>query len=173
MQIEIAAHGWQGPEWEHFYPDDLPAEWRLAYYGNEFFAVVVPYGEWSVAGDEALLAWSREVKEGFHFYWELPLEAAAARARLQRLRGEARFAAHWGGVVDVAAPLPRSRFHLGQERLALLRLSQPLALRPLGQAMQGAMEEAQGSSCLLVVVEAAAAASLRPARDLALLLGGG
>ena len=86
MQIAVAAYGWQGPQWGPFYPAGLPAEWRLAYYANEFFAVVVPYREWSAAGDETLLAWSREVRAEFCFYWELPRRESAARARLQRLR---------------------------------------------------------------------------------------
>jgi uncharacterized protein YecE (DUF72 family) len=175
MQIAIAAYGWQGPQWEHFYPADLPAEWRLAYYANEFFAVVVPYGEWATAGDEALLAWSREVRAEFCFYWELPRREAAAHARLARLREDADFAVHWGGVVDSAAPLPLAIAPLTEQRLALLRLPQPLALRPLGQAMQGALAtaRAQGAASLLVVVAAPAAATLRPARDLAWLLVGG
>ncbi|MCW8919216.1 MAG: hypothetical protein OQL08_10425 [Gammaproteobacteria bacterium] len=175
MQIVIAARGWQGPEWDHFYPLDLPAEWRLAYYANEFFAVVVPYQEWAAAGDEALLAWLREVKAEFRFYWELPLRDAAARARLQRLRETAEFAAHWGGVVDDVAFRSLSESPFSQQRLALLWLLEPLALRPLGQAMQGAVTSArqEGADSLLLVVAAPAAASLRPARDLAWLLAGG
>lgn len=171
MEIEIAAHGWQGSEWDHLYPDDLPPEWRLDYCANEFFAVVVPYSEWSQAADELLLGWSHQVAEDFRFYWELPGEAVAARRRLQHLLGEGEFAAHWGGVVDFTAALPLAQSPFSQERLALLLLQQGMELRPLRQAMEGAM--AQGGTRLLVVVAATALGSLRPARDLALLLGGG
>lgn len=171
MEITIAACGWLGPEWDHFYPDDLPAEWRLDYYANEFLAVMVPYVEWSVAADEVLLAWPQKVADDFRFFWELPPEAVAACARLQRLRGEDEFAAHWGGVVDFAAAPPLSQTPFGHERLALLRLQHNMGLRPLRQAIDGAL--GQGEAHLLVVVEASAADSLRATRDLALLLGGG
>jgi hypothetical protein len=171
MEIAIAARGWQGSEWDHFYPDDMPAEWRLDYYANEFFAVVVPYQEWSQAADEVVLGWMQQVAEEFRFYWELPPEALAARRRLQGLLGEREFAAHWGGVVDLEAAVPRAQNLCSEERLLLLHLEQNLALRPLRQAMEGAI--AQGGSTLLVVVEATALESLRPARDLAWLLGGG
>jgi hypothetical protein len=171
MEIEIAACGWRGTEWDNFYPDDLPAEWRLDYYANEFFAVAVPYQEWSQAADEVLLSWMQQVTDDFRFYWELPLEAVAGRSRLQRLQWEGMFAAHWGGVVDFAASSPLVQTPFSQERLALMLLQQGMGLRPLRQAMEGAM--AQGGSRLLVVVAATALGSLRPARDLALLLGGG
>lgn len=171
MEITIAACGWQGPEWDYFYPADLPADWRLDYYANEFLAVVVPYDEWSVAGDEALLAWPQQVRADFRFYWELPSEARAAQTRLQQLRGDSAFTDHWGGVVDFAAAPPLSQAPFSPERLALLRLQHTIELRPLRQAIEGAL--GQGAAQLLVVVEAAAAVSLRPARDLALLLGGG
>jgi hypothetical protein len=171
MEIAIAARGWQGSEWDHFYPDDMPAEWRLDYYANEFFAVVVPYQEWSQAADEVVLGWMQQVAEEFRFYWELPPEALAVRSRLQRLLREGEFAAHWGGVVDFAATAPLAQSPFSEERLTLLLLLQPMALRPLRQAMEGAM--AQRGSTLLVVVAATALDSLRPARDLAWLLGDG
>ncbi|MEN8170265.1 MAG: hypothetical protein ABFS08_08585 [Pseudomonadota bacterium] len=171
MEIEIAAYGWQSREWDRFYPEDMPADWRLDYYANEFFAVVVPYSEWSVQADDELLAWQQQVSEDFRFYWEQPCGEDVAAARLQALMADAEFAAHWGGVVDIAAvsPLPQPPF--GGESLAVLRQQKNSELRPLREELEQAM--AQEGSRLLVVVEAAAAETLRPARDLALLLGGG
>jgi hypothetical protein len=171
MEIEIAAYGWQDPEWDPFYPSDLPAEWRLDYYANEFHAVVVPYHEWLPLDDEALLGWAQQVRADFRFYWELPVTAKQARARLQGLGENTEFSAHWGGVVDLEAAVPRAQNLCSEERLLLLHLEQNLALRPLRQAMEVVM--GQGGARLLVVVAANALGSLRPARDLALLLGGG
>ncbi len=155
MQIEIAAYGWQGKEWDGYYPDDLPADWRLDYYANEQFAVVVPYADWADEEDETLLEWQEQVSDDFRFYWELPEGDEAALDRLQRLRQDDEFAAHWGGIVaDVST----------------LRIEAPLELRPLREAMQQAM--APAAERLLVVVTASAAASLAAARDLGQLLGG-
>lgn len=172
MAISVAALGWLGSEWDSFYPEDLPPEWRLDYYANEFFAVVVPHAEWSVLSDETLLGWQGAVPEAFRFYWELPPAQLAAAQRLQRLRANREFADHWGGVVELAPTTPAQQQAPAEATaaIALLRLAQPLALRPPRQAMEAAMQS--GGSGLLLVVEAGAATSLRPARDLALLLGG-
>jgi len=45
--INLGAYGWRHGRWSGtFYPDDLPMaddeDWRLAYYSNEFNAVMVP-----------------------------------------------------------------------------------------------------------------------------------
>lgn len=42
-RLLIGACDWRYPQWSGgFYPDDLPEDWRLAYYGNEFPVVLVP-----------------------------------------------------------------------------------------------------------------------------------
>jgi hypothetical protein len=168
MEIAVAAYGWQGGEWDDFYPDDLPLEWRLDYYANEFFSVLVPHAEWSVLDDEALLYWQEEVSDDFTFFWELPAGEEAGVARLQSLLANEAFGAHWGGVVDLSLDSPCAQRPFVDGALAMLRLTENLELRPLREAMEGAM--AGGTSRLLVVVEAAAAGSLRPARDLAQML---
>ena len=171
MDIEIAAYGWQSSEWDDFYPEDLPADWRLDYYANEFFAVVVPHGEWFVQEDDELLSWQEQVSDDFRFYWELPGDAVAAHARLQHLLLNEEFAAHWGGVVNGAAVSPHSQSPFGDKSLVVVQLQQTVELRPLRKLMEGAM--AQQGDCLLVIVGASAVESLRSARDIALLLGGG
>lgn len=175
MEIEVAAYGWQGSEWDAFYPDDMPADWRLDYYANEFFAVVVPYGEWSAEDDDELLAWQEQVSDDFRFYWELPPNALESVARLQRLLADETFAAHWGGVVDLKAVTQFSQSPFGGGGVSQRVLVQALELRALRELLESAMEQARArdSTRLVVLVEADAAASLRPARDLALLLGGG
>ncbi len=170
MEIEVAAYGWQGSEWNPFYPDGLPADWRLDYYANEFFAVVVPFAEWSVAEDAELLAWQDQVSDDFRFYWEQAEGVAGSEARLQQLRANEEFAAHWGGVVVLERYVQGSHSTSSQQKRALLRLCQTMALRPLREAIEQAM--ATGGTRLLVIVEAGAQESLRTARDLAQLLEG-
>jgi len=152
--MEIAAYGWQSPAWNGFYPDDIPDDWRLDYYANEFYAVVVPWAAWRRADDEVLLGWQGQVPDGFLFYWELPPGEEVAGERLQRLRGGDEFAAHWGGTLTLSESL---------------QIERAMELRPL----RAAIEEGRGRGLSLVVVMASAAESLRPARDIALLLGGG
>jgi hypothetical protein len=170
MKIEIAARGWQGREWDGYYPDDLPEDWRLDYYANEFFAVLVPYNDWSTAGDDELLEWMEQVSDDFVFYWELDTAEHGSRERLQALLGKVDFAAHWGGVVGLSGVSPFSQLPFAEGSVALLCLTDNFELRPLRQAMEEAMSEPANK--LLVVVEATAAQSLHSARDLAQLLGG-
>lgn len=172
MEIEVAARGWLGSEWDSYYPDDLPADWRLDYYANEYFAVLVPYAQWRDASDDELLEWLEQVSDDFRFFWEVERDDAVARDRLQKLRDSSgEFADHWGGTVDTEMDRsqPQPPFKSGQ--LVLLRLQHVVELRPLRELMEQAMTSEAGR--LLVVVEAGAMGSLQAARDLAQLLGSG
>jgi Uncharacterized conserved protein len=67
----IAPLGWDHDGWSGtFYPDDLPPEWRLAYYGNEFRAVVVPAALWQQADAATAAQWAADTAEGFSFLLE-------------------------------------------------------------------------------------------------------
>lgn len=73
MNLSVGAWGWKHPEWEKdvFYPDDLPVDWQLSYYSNEFDVVVVPATYWGVEGyDEE--DWLDDVEDDFGFYIEWP-----------------------------------------------------------------------------------------------------
>ena len=171
MEIAVAARGWLGSEWDAFFPQDLPADWRLDYYANEFFAVLVPYTQWRDASDEALLEWLEQVSEDFLFFWEVLRSDDAALTRLQELLdSQALFAEHWGGIVDSEMAELQPQPPIKNEQLALLKLAQPMELRPLRERMEQALQAE--AKRLLVLVEAQALESIRPARDLAQLLAG-
>lgn len=73
MNLSVGAWGWKHPEWENdvFYPADLPADWQLSYYSNEFDVVVVPATYWGADGygEED---WLDDVEDDFIFYIEWP-----------------------------------------------------------------------------------------------------
>ena len=111
--IRIGTHGWEHVKWQgRFYPDDLPAQWRLGFYANELTAAVVPAADWLPLDAETAAAWLDDTPERFRFYLEWPTgggaqpSALAASARLlgERLGG---FVAESTGAVDgtVAARL--------------------------------------------------------------------
>jgi hypothetical protein len=84
--IIIAAYGWQQESWqETFYPDDLPDDWQLSYYSNEFSAVVIPQSLASAADASSYEAWADDVNPGFQFMVELPA-AGDIQAVLQNSR---------------------------------------------------------------------------------------
>jgi len=74
--VQLFARGWNYTAWQGvFYPEDLPADWRLSYYANEFPGLLLPQTEWQRHPPETLLAWLEELDEGFQLYLELAVEA--------------------------------------------------------------------------------------------------
>ena len=64
----LLSRGWNHEAWIDFYPPDLPPEWRLGYYSNEFRAVLIPEAVWRGQPEPAL--WLAEVNDQFLFYLE-------------------------------------------------------------------------------------------------------
>lgn len=70
ITIDIAAYGWESDSWKEFYPADLPEDWRLDFYCNEFRAVVVPIEIWQKIDADILEEWRENAHEQFRFYFE-------------------------------------------------------------------------------------------------------
>jgi hypothetical protein len=69
LEILVGAVGWRRPDWRGvFYPQDLPGEWRLSYYANEFSCVLVPPDYWLEGALPDVARWREEVPEGFEFH---------------------------------------------------------------------------------------------------------
>lgn len=79
MQIELTAYGWEGEAWSGFYPEEIPTDWRLDYYCNEFTSLVVPADAWAVTSIDVADSWLATVPAGFQFYWELADDDGASR----------------------------------------------------------------------------------------------
>jgi hypothetical protein len=72
LEILVAARGWSHSAWlEDFYPDDLPEDWQLAFYSNEFRAVVVPESIWKNLDIIDVERWVEDTHENFLFYLEV------------------------------------------------------------------------------------------------------
>ena len=69
--INLGAYGWQRAHWiESFYPDDLPEDWQLGYYSNEFNTVLVPADYWQSKHAEECENWLDDVHQSFQFFIE-------------------------------------------------------------------------------------------------------
>ncbi|RDH81365.1 MAG: hypothetical protein DIZ80_14840 [endosymbiont of Galathealinum brachiosum] len=67
--IRVGACDWDHAHWQgSFYPDDLPVDWRLTYYANEYSAVLVPESKWR-SKEADFEQWADDVPEGFRFYF--------------------------------------------------------------------------------------------------------
>jgi hypothetical protein len=66
--------GWERADWlSDYYPPDLPADWRLAYYANDCGCVLLPADSWD-AMDRDLLAESLDEAAGrLLFFLETPV----------------------------------------------------------------------------------------------------
>jgi hypothetical protein len=77
----IGSVGWDHPDWDsRFYPEDLPVEWRLAYYSRIYSCVYLSYAGWSQADIEALMQWIEDTPEHFRFVLEAPPGGGGADA---------------------------------------------------------------------------------------------
>lgn len=83
--LKIGARGWRHKQWVGpYYPDDLPVEWQLTYYANDFQVVLVPVEYWEKSKGYNLEEWLEAVDENFRFYLECPsLEVNEERQRFQ------------------------------------------------------------------------------------------
>ena len=63
--------GWDpNPAAPPWYPDDLPDDWRLGYFSNAFWAVLVPAAQWRAAGPAVAGRWAEDTPLRFRFYLE-------------------------------------------------------------------------------------------------------
>ncbi|MBS0001992.1 MAG: hypothetical protein KFF45_02835 [Thioalkalivibrio sp.] len=70
----------ENPAWRSFYPEDLPADWRLAYHAHFWPELLSPARHWPRwARDDHRL---EEVPEELRLYLEVPAGAGADCARL-------------------------------------------------------------------------------------------
>lgn len=83
VSLEIGTLGWDRTDWVgSFYPADLPAEWRLSYYANEFDAVLIPADRWASEATSHVEAWCEDVSGRFRFIAELkPFQVNTTRGR--------------------------------------------------------------------------------------------
>lgn len=69
--IQVGAYGWAHEHWRgDYYPDDLPEDWQLAYYSNDFNCVLVPADQLLTKASVPVEAWLDEVHENFRFFVE-------------------------------------------------------------------------------------------------------
>lgn len=70
-RVLMGTCGWKHQAWMNdFYSEDLPEEWQLGFYSNEFPVVYVPATDWIDAPE--LSEWTEDVSDSFRFILEIP-----------------------------------------------------------------------------------------------------
>ncbi len=80
----VGAQGWDHEGWAgSFYPDDLPADWRLTYYNNFFTCCYLGYPAWAQQPEATLVQWLDDTLPRFRLVLETPASLSESdRARL-------------------------------------------------------------------------------------------
>jgi len=98
--VNVGTYGWRHPHWlGGFYHEDLPQEWQLAYYSNEFNCVLVPADYWQAEHGYDCDSWLDDVHEDFVFYLELPANLATDSAKQQFLQQVSLLQPQLAGIV--------------------------------------------------------------------------
>lgn len=191
-ELVVGSRGWEHAQWlEAYYPDDLPEDWRLDYYANEFGCVILPAEVWMSADEDVIEQWLEDVEEDFMFFLELPGQPGDVAARLSAFAGRCAGAIlHQGKAEDWQAmlgniPLLQSEdatdlkcYHLaGQAEPILVWLQaaagEKIELPVLREQIEIGLKGVSATSRLAFIVgnEAPAMENLQNAKVLAELLG--
>lgn len=119
----LGAQGWDHAAWlGNFYPEDMPAEWRLSFYNTEFECVYLPRALWRNTEVASCVSWERDTLAGFRFLLE-PSDTALTAADTARL-----------------AALGEKAFLLADDAPQLIWLPSKLDLKQLAQDLQSATQ---------------------------------
>ena len=70
-RVLLGACGWKHQGWlNNYYSEELPEDWQLGFYSNEFPVVYVPAADWLDVSD--LAEWAEDVSDSFRFILEIP-----------------------------------------------------------------------------------------------------
>lgn len=189
-ELVVGTCGWEHAQWlEAYYPDDLPEDWRLDYYANEFGCVVLPPELWMTADEEAIEQWLEDVGEDFMFFIELPAEPGDVAASLSAFTGRCAGAIlHQGKPDDWQAVLGdilllqsedsgnlKCYRHAGQPETVLAWLAagpgEKIELPVLREQIEVGLKAATARLAFIIGNEAPAMENLQNAKVLAELLG--
>lgn len=78
--IVVPRGWWDLADAASFFPGDLPEDWRLTYFANQFGASLLPWSFWAQASAADWAQWAGDVTAEFRFVAEIGTAANAGRA---------------------------------------------------------------------------------------------
>ena len=68
-RVRTGTIGWNFSNWENsYYPEDIPEDWKLAFYANDFSAVAVPEKLWAGESLQQVCEQLDDLDDGFAVY---------------------------------------------------------------------------------------------------------
>jgi len=151
--MRVGSYGWKHLGWRGgFYPEDLPEDWELGYYSNEFRAVMVPQSYWCVGTGYDFGGEIDDIHEDFRFILEYPTIQTADEASLfgEQLDEIADYTA---GIVFLSGQVPSADIHVSEsiQRLPLYYRGE-LSTSGFSQSLKPVWQpEAQAVSSLAIL----------------------
>jgi uncharacterized protein YecE (DUF72 family) len=69
--VYLGAAGWSHEAWAgDFYPEEMPAEWQLAFYNTQYRCVYLERAAWADLPPQIWAQWAQETQEEFRFILE-------------------------------------------------------------------------------------------------------
>jgi hypothetical protein len=86
--VFLGVGDWRRPDWVGpFYPEDMPEDWRWAYFNNQFSCVWLPFRDWSAITAASAEAMARDTRPGFRFLFETGAAESEHEAELLAIFG--------------------------------------------------------------------------------------
>lgn len=131
-ELMVGTVGWDYDHWvASYYSDDLPDDWRFAYYSNEHRSVLVPSGHIKPNGADVVSDWVEDCDEEFRFVVEIPKNSVldADESRLQSfMKGMESLRSHLAGYYVSLGAITGQELAQLQSRFSLLQQHAPLCI---------------------------------------------
>lgn len=136
-RVLMGACGWKHQAWlNDFYSEDLPEDWQLGFYSNEFPVVYVPAADWLDVANldiEDLSEWKEDVSENFRFILEISGEVLDDESRfLTAIENVKSLDEYCLGVVLLLTPNICNNSNLFKQRLDLAQAVAPVCVDKQG-----------------------------------------
>lgn len=136
-RVLMGACGWKHQAWlNDFYSEDLPEDWQLGFYSNEFPVVYVPAADWLDVANldiEDLSEWKEDVSESFRFILEISGEVLDDESRfLTAIENVKSLGESCLGVVFLLSPNICNDSELFKQRLELAQAIAPVCVDKQG-----------------------------------------
>ena len=134
-RVLMGTCGWNHKGWlDNFYSEDLPEDWQLGFYSNEFPVVYVAAEEW--VNNEDLNVWTEDVSENFRFVLEISGDILDDEQRFIAAVEKATLLNEFLlGLVFQLTPKVCNDTALFEQRLSLIQAAVPMCVDTKGMAL--------------------------------------
>ncbi len=137
-ELMVGTIGWDHDDWVGgFYPDDLPDDWRFAYYSNDYRAALATADHVRPESMAQIADWAEDCDDAFRFVIEIPrsLVAGAHTESLNNFVNTlAPLASRIGGFLLSVGDVGEDGTHSLKSKIELLQPHGPLCLDLPGEA---------------------------------------